>query len=69
MGVVRCPLSPDLIDSVELERAVANLNKELIASREAEAALRVQLEDLASYQALPDKVDNLMKEVSLLDIL
>ncbi|XP_041813994.1 centromere-associated protein E isoform X4 [Chelmon rostratus] len=54
----------NLIDSVELERAVANLNKELIASREAEAALRVQLEDLASYQALPDKVDNLMKEAA-----
>nr|XP_046266274.1 centromere-associated protein E isoform X4 [Scatophagus argus] len=35
----------NLIDGVELERTVANLNKELTASREAEGALRAQLED------------------------
>nr|XP_046266272.1 centromere-associated protein E isoform X2 [Scatophagus argus] len=53
----------NLIDGVELERTVANLNKELTASREAEGALRAQLEELASFQALPEKVDDLMKQV------
>lgn len=58
-GDVRCSVCPDLIDSFELERTVNNLNKELSVSREAEEALRAQLEELAS-----DKVDNLMKQVS-----
>ncbi|GLD65996.1 centromere-associated protein E, partial [Lates japonicus] len=53
----------NLIDRVELERTVANLNKELAASCKAEEALRAQLEELASFQTLPDKVDNLMKQV------
>ncbi|XP_040921131.1 centromere-associated protein E isoform X3 [Toxotes jaculatrix] len=53
----------NLIDSVELEKTVTNLNKELTASRETEGALRAQLEELASFQTLPDKVDNLMKQV------
>ncbi|XP_028262364.1 centromere-associated protein E isoform X2 [Parambassis ranga] len=53
-----------LRDSVELERSVANLNKELTASREAEEALRAQLEELSSFQGLPDKVDSLTKQVS-----
>ncbi|XP_070782074.1 centromere-associated protein E-like [Enoplosus armatus] len=53
----------NLIDSVELERTVANVNKELAASREAEGALRAQLEELASFQTLPDKVDGLTKQV------
>lgn len=35
MGGISCFLSPDLIDSVELERTVSNLNKELTAAREA----------------------------------
>lgn len=60
---VRCSVCPDLIDSVELERTVNNLNKELSVSREAEEALRAQLEELAS-----DKVDNLMKQVSSANI-
>lgn len=55
---VRCSVCPDLIDSVELERTVNNLNKELSVSREAEEALRAQLEELAS-----NKVDDLMKQV------
>lgn len=62
-------LSPDLLDSVELERTVASLNKELTASRKAEGILRAQLEELASFQTLPEKVDNLMKQVSPPDIL
>lgn len=49
---------------MELERTVANLSKELAASREAEEALRAQLEELASFQNLPDKVDNLLNQVS-----
>ncbi|KAM4633781.1 centromere-associated protein E [Polymixia lowei] len=53
----------NLIDSVELERRVANLNKELAASCDAEEALRAQLEELASLQHLPEKVNGLMKQV------
>ncbi|XP_069371194.1 centromere-associated protein E isoform X5 [Paralichthys olivaceus] len=52
----------NLIDCVEFERTVATLSEELTASREAEGALRVQLEELASSQT-PHKVDNLMKQV------
>lgn len=59
-------MSLDLIDSVELERMVANLNKELAASHETEGALRAQLEEQASFQTLPEKVDSLMKQVGLL---
>ncbi|XP_029903592.1 centromere-associated protein E isoform X7 [Myripristis murdjan] len=54
----------NLIDSVELERTVANLNKELAASRDTEGALQAQLEEMASLRDLPDKVKNLMKQVS-----
>ncbi|XP_047439453.1 LOW QUALITY PROTEIN: centromere-associated protein E-like [Mugil cephalus] len=53
----------NLIDSVELERTVASLNKELTASREAEEALRAQLEELASYQALQEEMASLKKQV------
>lgn len=59
-------VSPDLTDSVELERTVANLNKELGASREAEEALQGQL---ASLQDLPDQVQNLVKQVGSLPFL
>lgn len=57
--------SPDLTDAMELERTVANLTKELIASREAEEALRGQL---ASLQVLPDQVQNLAKQVGCLAV-
>ncbi|XP_023132106.2 centromere-associated protein E isoform X2 [Amphiprion ocellaris] len=53
----------NLIDSIELDRTVASLNKELAASREAEETLRAQLEELASFKTLPDQVDSLMKQV------
>uniref|UniRef100_A0A3Q3GKL8 Centromere-associated protein E n=1 Tax=Labrus bergylta TaxID=56723 RepID=A0A3Q3GKL8_9LABR len=53
----------NLIDSVELERTVASLNRELAVSREAEEALRAQLDELASIQTLQDKVDNLTQQV------
>lgn len=62
-GLFICVISSDLIDSVELERTVANLNKDLIASREAEEALKGQL---AVLQLLPDQVQNLMKQVGFL---
>lgn len=52
------------MDSVELERTVADLNKELTAAHEAEGVLRAQLEELASFQTLPEKVDELTKQVS-----
>ncbi|XP_068565124.1 centromere-associated protein E [Cebidichthys violaceus] len=54
----------NLIDSVELERTVAQLNRELTASHEAEGALRAQLEELASFQTLPEKVDGLTKQLN-----
>ncbi|XP_069017651.1 centromere-associated protein E-like isoform X3 [Embiotoca jacksoni] len=50
----------DVMDSVELERKVAVLNKELTASREAAKVLRAQL---ASFQTLPNTVDSLTKQV------
>ncbi|XP_042084224.1 centromere-associated protein E isoform X2 [Haplochromis burtoni] len=53
----------NLIDSIELERTVANLNKELMASRQVETALRAQLDELAVCQTLPDKVDALVKQL------
>uniref|UniRef100_A0A8P4JZ14 Centromere-associated protein E n=1 Tax=Dicentrarchus labrax TaxID=13489 RepID=A0A8P4JZ14_DICLA len=53
----------NLIDSVELERTVTSLSKELMASREAEEALRAQLEELASLQTLPDKVCELTEKL------
>lgn len=65
-GLFICVVSSDLIDSVELERTVANLNKDLIASREAEETLRGQL---AGFQDLPDQVQNLMKQVGFLTFL
>ncbi|XP_017280085.1 centromere-associated protein E isoform X2 [Kryptolebias marmoratus] len=53
----------NLIDSVELGRTVAKLEKELTASREAEEALGAELEKLASFKMLPDQVENLTKQV------
>ncbi|XP_034384093.1 centromere-associated protein E isoform X4 [Cyclopterus lumpus] len=54
----------NLMDGVELERTVARLNRELTASHEAEGALRAQLEELASFQTLPDKVEDLTKQLN-----
>ncbi|XP_078130438.1 centromere-associated protein E isoform X2 [Sander vitreus] len=56
----------NLIDSIELERTAAQLNRELTASQEAEGALRAQLEELASLQPLPDQVENLTKQLNQL---
>ncbi|XP_039638281.1 centromere-associated protein E isoform X2 [Perca fluviatilis] len=56
----------NLIDSIELERTAAQLTRELTASQEAEGALRAQLEELASLQPLPDKVENLTKQLNQL---
>lgn len=64
MEVLSFCLSLDLIDSVELERTVANLNKELTESHDSKEALTAQLEELASLQTLPEKVDSLTKQVS-----
>ncbi|KAM9782722.1 centromere-associated protein E [Neosynchiropus ocellatus] len=54
----------NLMDSVELERTVRSLHKEVAASQEAEKSLRAQLEQL---EELPEKVDALMKELSELN--
>lgn len=52
------------MDCVQLQRSVSSLNQELAASREAEGALREQLEELASLRALPDHISDMKKEVS-----
>lgn len=49
-------MSPDLIDSVELERTVNCLNQELVASHKAEKELQARLQEL-------DQVDGLLKQV------
>ncbi|XP_046871866.1 centromere-associated protein E isoform X4 [Hypomesus transpacificus] len=53
----------NLIDSVELERTVSELKKELQACHEEERTLQAKLDDLAGLQDLPDKVDGLTKQV------
>ncbi|XP_067084045.1 centromere-associated protein E [Osmerus mordax] len=53
----------NLIDSVELERTVSELKKELQACREEEGTLQAKLDHLAGLQDLPDKVDGLTKQV------
>ncbi|XP_062307656.1 centromere-associated protein E [Osmerus eperlanus] len=53
----------NLIDSVELERTVSELKKELQACREEEGTLQAKLDHLAGLQDLPDQVDGLTKQV------
>nr|XP_043905495.1 centromere-associated protein E isoform X4 [Solea senegalensis] len=53
----------ELIDSVELERTVTSLSKELTAARQEEEALRAQLQELASLQTLPHEMDNMVKQL------
>ncbi|XP_029281779.1 centromere-associated protein E-like [Cottoperca gobio] len=52
----------NLMHSMELERTVAHLNRELTVSHEAEGSLKAQLEELASFQTLPEKLDSLMTQ-------
>ncbi|KAM6906759.1 centromere-associated protein E [Lycodopsis pacificus] len=60
----------NLIDGVALERTVAQLNQQLTASHEAGGALRAQLQELASLQTLPEKVEHLTKQLNeLTDVL
>ncbi|KAM3601787.1 uncharacterized protein V6R79_018953 [Siganus canaliculatus] len=51
----------NLIDSVELERRVTDLNKELTASRQAEEALRAQVDEA---QTLTKQLSDLNQELS-----
>ncbi|XP_061733136.1 centromere-associated protein E isoform X2 [Nerophis ophidion] len=48
----------------QIERTVINLNKELAVSKEAEGALRAQLEEMTSLQALPSEVNNLNNKLT-----
>lgn len=66
LGLLMGVMSSGLMDSVELERTVANLNKDLSASGEAEEALRGQL---AALQLLPDQLHNLMEQAGFLTFL
>lgn len=61
--------SADLIDGVQLGRTVARLEKELVASGQAEKALTAELDKLASFQTLPDQVENLTKQVGATKVL
>ncbi|XP_036791711.1 centromere-associated protein E isoform X5 [Oncorhynchus mykiss] len=53
----------NLIDSIELEKTVADLKKELEKSHEDERTLQAKIEDLSALQDLPDKVNSFMKQV------
>eukprot|EP00063_Salmo_salar_P040841 XP_014015676.1 PREDICTED: centromere-associated protein E isoform X7 [Salmo salar] len=53
----------NLIDSIELEKTVADLKKELDKSHEDERTLQAKIEDLSALQDLPDKVNSLMMQV------
>ncbi|XP_019746220.1 centromere-associated protein E [Hippocampus comes] len=57
----------NIMDSVELERTVSNLQKELAASQEAEGDLRAQLQGLKSFQAPTFEVNNPEKQISAED--
>lgn len=59
----------DLIDSIELEKKVADLKKELEKSHEDERTLQAKIKDLSALQDLPDKVDSLMKQVTPLFVI
>uniref|UniRef100_A0AAZ3SGC4 Centromere-associated protein E n=1 Tax=Oncorhynchus tshawytscha TaxID=74940 RepID=A0AAZ3SGC4_ONCTS len=53
----------NLIDSIELEKTVADLKKELEKSHEDERTLQAKIEDLSALQDFPDKVNSFMKQV------
>ncbi|KAL0979456.1 hypothetical protein UPYG_G00185320 [Umbra pygmaea] len=53
----------NLIDSIELEKVVACLKKQLETSHEAERTLRLKVEDLTALQHLPEQVESLMKQL------
>ncbi|XP_030641093.1 centromere-associated protein E [Chanos chanos] len=53
----------NLVDSVTLEKTVADLKKELKRSQEREMAVQSKIEDLKSLEHLPDKVNELTKQV------
>ncbi|XP_049610036.1 centromere-associated protein E isoform X2 [Syngnathus scovelli] len=54
----------NMMESVELERTVTELKKELAASQEAEGVLRAQVEELQSLQAPTFEADNPEKPIS-----
>ncbi|KAG7480661.1 hypothetical protein MATL_G00058660 [Megalops atlanticus] len=53
----------NLIDSVQLERTVSDLKKELEAYQERERSLQTKLEELEALKDLPAQVDNLNKKI------
>ncbi|KAJ7994181.1 hypothetical protein DPEC_G00263250 [Dallia pectoralis] len=52
-----------LIDSLELEKTVACLKKELENSQEVERSLHVKIEALSALEHLPAKVDSLLEQL------
>ncbi|XP_017313628.1 centromere-associated protein E isoform X3 [Ictalurus punctatus] len=53
----------NVLDNVTLGKTVAELKKELEKSQESEGALQSKMEELKSLQALPAKVDDLLRQV------
>ncbi|XP_069038372.1 centromere-associated protein E isoform X2 [Lepisosteus oculatus] len=53
----------NLIERLDLEKSVAELKKELEKSQEGERALQTEVNSLSALKNLPDKVDDLMKQV------
>lgn len=58
----------DVLDNVTLGKTIAELKKELENSQESERALQSKMEELKSLQALPAKVDDLLRQVRTLPI-
>ncbi|KAF4075058.1 hypothetical protein AMELA_G00230190 [Ameiurus melas] len=53
----------NVLDNVTLGKTVAELKKELEKSQESERALQSKMEELKSLEALPAKVDDLLRQV------
>ncbi|XP_058236857.1 centromere-associated protein E [Hemibagrus wyckioides] len=53
----------NVLDSLTLEKTVAELKKDLEKSQESERALQSRMEELRALEVLPAKVDDLMRQV------
>ncbi|KAK3511021.1 hypothetical protein QTP70_029023 [Hemibagrus guttatus] len=53
----------NVLDSLTLEKTVAELKKELEKSQESERALQSRMEELKALEVLPAKVDDLLRQV------
>lgn len=56
----------DVLDSLTLEKTVAELKKELEKSQERERALQSRMVELKALEVLPAKVDDLLRQVAFI---